>query len=114
MKAKLSIVPILAVLLIGCSVLGLAPAKSFDEGWSYAQAKTTALRDASTRALDAHLITSGDMEYCIAVADRSSQMLNLARRAMADGDLPAAEARLALVTNILAELELYLTQRGAK
>jgi flagellar basal body L-ring protein FlgH len=102
----------LLLVLAGCASLGLAPAKSFDERWSYAQAQTIGLRDASTRALDAKLITSGDMEYCIAVADRSTQMLTMARAAHNVGDISTAEGRLLLVSSILTDLETYLTKRA--
>lgn len=111
---KLAILFPLLFLLTACVSLGLAPAKTFDERWSYAQGQTTGLRDASTRALDAKLISSGDMEYCIAVADRSSGMLKLARAAYAGGDVSTAEGRLLLVSNILTELEQYLTKRSAQ
>lgn len=113
MKLKLAIVPLL-FLLSACASLGLAPAKTFDERWSYAQGQTTGLRDASTRALDAKLITSGDMEYCITVADKSTQMLALARTAYVGGDVSTAEGRLVLVSNILTDLEQYLTNRSAR
>lgn len=111
---KLAILFPLLFLLTACASLGLAPAKTFDERWSYAQGQTTGLRDASTRALDAKLIASGDMEYCISLADRSTQMLALARSAYAGGDVSTAEGRLRLVSNILTELEQYLTKRSAQ
>jgi hypothetical protein len=102
----------LMVLITGCASLGLAPAKTFDDRWSYAQAQTTGLRDASTRALNAKLITSGDMEHCIALADRSAQILAMARAAYTVGDLSTAEGRLLLASSLLADLEVYLTQRA--
>lgn len=109
---KLAILFPLLYLLTACASLGLAPAKTFDERWSYAQGQTTGLREASTRALDAKLITSGDMEYCIAVADRSTHMLTMARAAYNVGDISTAEGRLLLVSSILTDLETYLTQRA--
>lgn len=113
MLRKLSILPLLLI-LAACQSLGLAPADTFEKGWSYAQAHTTGLRDTCTRALDAHKIGSGDMEYCIATADRSRDMLALARAAHASGDISTAHGRLALVSGVLNELEQYLITRGVQ
>lgn len=104
--------PVVAV-LPGCASLGLSPAQSFEDRIAYSQAQTTGLRDASTRALDAKLISSEDMEFCITLADRSSDMLRLTRIAYGQGDLATAEGRLMLVSGILTELENYLTTRSA-
>jgi hypothetical protein len=99
--------------LTGCETLGLQQAKTFEDRWAYAQSQTTGIRETSTRALDAKLIDSGDMEYVIGVADRSSDLLRLARTARAAGDTSTAEGRLQLATAILSELESYLQQRSA-
>lgn len=103
-----------AVTLTGCAELGLQQPKTFEERWAYAQSQTTAIRETSTRALNAGLIDSADMEYTIGVADRSSELLRLARTAASAGDTKTAEGRLQLVTTILAELEGYLQKRSAQ
>lgn len=111
---KLAILFPLLFLLTACASLGLAPAKTFDERWSYAQGQTTGLREASTRALDAQFITSGDMEFCIDLADRTTKMLAMARAAYNVGDISTAEGRLLFASSLLSDLETYLTQRAKR
>lgn len=102
-----------ASMLTACQSVGLAQPESFDQRWAYSQTAVTGLREASTRALDAKLIGSADMEHVIAIADRCSDLLRLARDAAGAGDLSTAEGRLALARGVLNELEAFLASKNA-
>lgn len=113
-RLKISIVPLLALLIVGCGVLGMQKSQSFDDTWAHLQSQTTGLRDTSTRALDAHLITSAQMDYVISVADRSRTLLTVARTAYGNGDIPGAQRNLQLVTGVLDELERFLAESNQR
>jgi hypothetical protein len=101
---------LLALLLSGCAQLGIAPAKSFDDRLAYAYGTNTAIREASTSALNAKQITSEDMEHVMAVNDQARSILDAAR-GMKGIDPKAAEGRLVLATNLLVQLQQYLRSR---
>lgn len=111
---KRSILPLLALLIVGCGVLGLQQPQTFNDKWANLQAQTTGLRDVSTRALEARLITSDQMDYVIAVADRSRTLLTVARTAYGNGDIPSAQRNLQLVTGVLDELERFLADSNQR
>ena len=98
------------MLLSGCASLGLQEAKTFDQKLAYAYGNNTALREASTAALNAGQITSKDMEHIMAVNAQARSILDAAR-SMRGLDPQAAEARLVLATNLLVQLQQYLRSR---
>lgn len=110
----LSLLLLVTYVVAGCAQLGLATAKSFDERLAYAYGVNTAVREASTSALNAKTIASTDMEHVLKLTDEARGILDAARVASRVGDLQTAEARLLLATNILAELQAYLRNRGVK
>lgn len=100
----------LVLMLAACAQLGLAPAKSFDDRLAYAYGTNTALREASTAALNAKQITSSDMEHIMAVNDQARSILDAAR-GMKDIDPKTAEGRLVLATNLLVQLQTFLRSK---
>lgn len=103
-----------ASVLSGCESIGLVKAETFEQRWAYAQTQVTGLRETSTRALDGKLISSSDMEYVIGIADRTADLLRLAREAAGAGDLSTAEGRLALARGVLTELEAFLASKNTR
>lgn len=103
-----------ASVLSGCESIGMVKAETFEQRWAYAQTQVTGLRETSTRALDGKLISSTDMEYVIGVADRTADLLRIAREAAGAGDLSTAEGRLALARGVLTELEAFLASKNTR
>lgn len=103
-----------AAVLSGCESIGMVKAETFEQRWAYAQTQVTGLRETSTRALDGKLISSTDMEYVIGVADRTADILRIAREAAGAGDLSTAEGRLALARGVLTELEAFLASKNTR
>ena len=91
--------------ILGCAALGITPAQSFDDKLAYAYGMNTALREASTSALEAKTISSEDMEHIMAV---NAQARNLLDSARVIGDPKAAESKLVLATSLLIQLQNYL------
>ena len=104
----------LLAFLTGCAQLGLTPTQTFDNKLAYAYGANTAIREASTSALNAGTITSADMEFIIPLNRQARQILDAAKAATALGDLKTAEAKLLLATGILAQLQTYLRSKGVK
>lgn len=106
---------LLLVLLLGgwnaCSQLGLQPAKSFDDKLAYAYGANTAVREASTSALNAHTITSEDMKHIMALNKQARDLLDAARSIQVT-DVQTAESRLLLATSVIAQLQTYLRERS--
>lgn len=111
MSRKLALWPIL-LLLAACAQLGVQPAQSFDERLAYAYGTNTAVREASTSALNAGEITPDDMERVIALNDQARALLDAARLAHGTGDLETADARLTLAVSVLTQVQTYL--RGVR
>lgn len=101
------------VLLTACASLGIVPAQSLDQRIAYAKGVDTAVLTASTAALRAQEITSGDHEHVIAIADQAKSVLDSAVL-LADTDPAAADSKLQLATSILTELQGYLNSRKGK
>lgn len=104
---------LLFLLLAGCSTLGLEEPRDFPERLAYAEGLNTALRDASTDALDHHEITSKDMEHVMDINRQAKGLLGPARLFM-NTDLSTAEAKLTAAMKLLTELQSYLRARGVK
>lgn len=100
-------------MLAGCASLGLEPPHDLGDRLAYAEGMNTALRDASSDALDHHEITSNDMAHVIAVNKQAKELLAAARLVM-DTDPKTAEGRLLAATKLLTELQNYLRARGVK
>jgi len=105
---------LLIVLLAGCAQLGLATPQSFDEKIAYAYGTNTAIRQASTAALDAGKISSTDMRQVMAVNDQAGALLDAARAANDAGHGADADAHLRMATSILTSIQAFLDAKGVK
>lgn len=105
--------PIYALLLmaIGCQQLGIESPKSFDEKLAYAYGTNTAVREASTTALNAGKITSADMVHVMTINDQARGLLDGAKLAKEAGDMGSANSRLLLATSVLTQIQTYLNSR---
>ena len=104
---------VLLLLLAGCASLGLVPPESFGDRLAYAEGTNTAIREASTDALNNREITSADMEHVIKINAEVKTILRAARLTMGT-DLQTAEGKLLAATKLLTELQAYLRARGLK
>jgi hypothetical protein len=100
---KLFLVPILALLLVGCASQSIE--QELNTG---AQIHAAATRSVRT-ALDGHLISSKDAEAYQAIAVNSSAILDSAKD-LKDSDPSTAEGKVKLANDILAELQAYLVK----
>lgn len=112
MKHKISIVPLLALILVGCASLGLAPASSFEERLVYAVSQNAAVRNAAAASLERKEIALEDAQRVLKITDEVRTALDAARIANDAGDPSTAEGRLRLATTILIELQNYLRSRA--
>lgn len=109
---KLYLVPFLALLLIGCASLGLAPASTFDERLAYAVSQNAAVRTAAANSLNAGDISVDDAKRVLKITDEVRTALDAARLATNAGDVQTAEGRLQLATALLVELQRYLRSQS--
>lgn len=105
---------IIVLLLAGCAGLGLQSAQTFEQKLAYSYGVNTAIREASTSALNAGSISSADMEHVLKLNDEARSLLDAARFAHGSGDVATAEGRLALATSILVQLQNYLRSKGVQ
>lgn len=109
---KLSLVPILVLLLAGCAQLGLAPASSLTDRIAYAYGTHTAVLQSTTVALENGEISVEDAQRVLKVADQARDALDASRLALDVGDTSTAEGRLQLAVAILSELQAYLRRQS--
>jgi hypothetical protein len=105
--------PLILFLLCSCAQLGIAPAQSFDQKLAYAEQVDTAVLTASTSAVRAQQISSDDHQKVITVADQAKALIDSARP-LSTTDPTAANAKLALATSVLQQLQNYLNSRKRK
>jgi len=105
---------LLVMLIAGCASIGLATPKSISERLAYAYASHTAALQTIANTTNAKLLSSRDATAMLAIADQSRLLLDSARLAIDGGDLQSAEGRLVLATNVLRELQTYLTRTSAQ
>lgn len=101
------------VLLCSCAQLGIVPAQSFDQKLAYAEQVDTSVLMASTAALRAQQISSDDHEKVIAMADQAKSLIDSAKL-LSTTDPTGANAKLALATSVLTQLQTYLNSRKRK
>lgn len=99
--------------LSGCTQLGIAPAQSFDQKLAYAEQVDTAVLTASTVSLRAQQISSDDHEKVITMADQAKGLIDSAKL-LSTTDPAGANAKLALATSVLTQLQTYLNSRKGK
>jgi DNA uptake protein ComE-like DNA-binding protein len=98
-------------LLVSCAQLGIAPAQSFDQKLAYAEQADAAVLTASTASLRAQQISSADHEKVIAMADQAKGFIDAAKLASNPAD---ANAKLALATAVLTQIQTYITAHKGK
>lgn len=108
---------LLAILVISfmpaCAQLGVAPATTFNENLAYAYGTVTTIRTTATTALNAKQITADDGQHVLQITDQARTTLDSAR-IVAKTDLTGAQGKLNLATGVLAEVQKFLTSKGAK
>lgn len=103
---------LLALLIVGCASLGLAPASTFEERLAYAVTQNAAVRTAAANSLNAGDIGVDDAKRVLAITDQVRTALDAARLATNAGDIETAEGRLQLATALLLELQRYLRSQS--
>lgn len=103
---------LLALLIVGCASLGLAPASTFEERLAYAVSQNAAVRTAAANSLNAGDIGVDDAKRVLAITDQVRTALDAARLATNAGDIETAEGRLQLATALLLELQRYLRSQS--
>lgn len=103
----------LLLLLCSCSSLGLAPAQGFDQKLAYAEQVDTSVLTASTAALRAGEISSADQQQVITMADQAKALIDSAKL-LSSTDPTQANAKLALASAVLTQIQTYLNSRKGK
>ena len=101
-------------LLNACATLGLAPAKTFQEKWTYAVNTNIGVRASATNAVVAGEISSADAEQVLTLTDQVRGVLDSARLVFDAGDVEGANKKLALASAVLVQVQAYLRARGVK
>jgi hypothetical protein len=103
--------PVLILVLSGCSALGLATPKGFDQQLATGYGVHTAVVQATTVALTSGSISSIEAEVVQKQALASRQMLDTAK-SIETSNPAGASNDLALATSALAALQSYLNSRS--
>lgn len=104
------LLPLLLMILSGCAALGIQSAQTFDQKVAYAAQVNTAVLTASTAALRAKQISSADHEQVLKMSGEAKVLTDSARL-LSSTDPNAANAKLALATAVLTQLQTYLNSR---
>lgn len=112
LRHPLCLLPLL-LLLTACQSLGLNTPQSFDQKLAYAEQADTAVLTAATASLRAQQITSADQEQVIKLADEAKALIDSAKL-LSSSDPTAANAKLALASAVLTQLQTYLNSRKGK
>lgn len=110
MKLKLSIFPLLAVLLMGCASLGVPPADTFNKKAAVAEASIQAAGSLTLSLLQAHKITPSDGQNAVDQKNAFLKGVDVAKELSAT-DLSAADAKLKATQLSLEILKRYLEER---
>jgi hypothetical protein len=96
------------LLLSGCSALGLATPKSFDQSLANAYGVHTAVVSATATALASGAITSAEAGSVQIQANSARAMLDAAKAAETAGNSTGAQNDLSLAVTALTALQTYL------
>lgn len=99
-----------AVLLAGCTALGLPKAQTFEEKLTAGYATATAANQSVTALLKAKKIGSEDAEHVVAQVKNAVTGLDVART-MRKSDPKAADSKLTTVRAALTALQSYLAAK---
>lgn len=113
-RNKLPVLWLAAVLLAGCSYLGLQKAESFSEKLAYSYAGHKAVIDTATNAVATGALSVEDAKEVYELGVKAKTFLDSARTVYAAGDTKAADAKLLLAAAVLSELNRYLAARGVQ
>jgi hypothetical protein len=105
---KFKVLILTAILLGGCSLLGIKSGLSFDQQLASAYTVHTAVEQTTTAALQAGIITSADSDKVIVMANTSRSFLDAARVAEKAVDTAGASTKLQLAVNVLASIQSFL------
>jgi hypothetical protein len=105
MKLLLSLA---VVLMVGCTALGLATPKDFDQSLASAYGVHTAVITAATTALTNGAINSTDAQQVLTQASSARAMLDAAKAAESIGNTAGAQSDLTLASTALTALQTYL------
>jgi len=101
----------LALLLSGCTALGLPQADTFNERLAVGYATVTTVRTTAVTLLNTKKISAEDGQNVLSTTDGARAGLDLAR-VLAGTNLPAAESKLTAARSILTAVQAYLASRG--
>ncbi len=104
---------LMALSLISCAQLGLAPAKTVDQKLAYAYGMHTALQNSAAQAVQSQAISQAEGRSILGLADNARTLLDSAKEVEAAGDTKAADQKLSLATAILTQVQNYLSKRGS-
>ena len=102
----------IVLLFFGCTALGLAPAKSFDQQLAYGYSTVASIRQSAANALTTGVIKVEDAEQVQKLADQARAGLDVARGASFKGDMTTAVGQLQLANNVLTQLAVFLQSKG--
>lgn len=96
----------------GCSALGLAQPRTFQQGYAYGLAQIEALNNAARIELDAGRLPVKSAEYVLALTRQSRGYLEAARALHGTGDATGARTQAELAIAVLTQLQTFLNQGG--
>jgi hypothetical protein len=105
---------LMALAMIACSSLGLAPAQTFEQKLAYAYGTHTAVLETAATATRAGTLSQAEAKAVLAMADQSRSLLDSARAVYAANDQAGANSKLTLAVGILTQLQTFLNARGIK
>lgn len=98
---------LLCWLLVACSSLGLAPAKSLSDRLAYGYGTLSAVEFAAADATNAGELSKADAQTVLKLADNARTLLD-GSKSLLDTDPQAASTKLDLAVAVLTQLQTYL------
>jgi hypothetical protein len=108
---RTALAALLALAVVACQSLGLAPARSLDDRLAYAYGVHTAVVEVISSAAQTGQLTPPEARQAANLAENSRQILDTAK-ALEQTDAKGASSRLTLATAVLDQLQAYLKSRG--
>ena len=97
------------VLLTSCAAW--QPAQTFEQKLAYGYSVHTSVLQTAATGVSLGELTKEQGMSVLKLADESRVLLDSARAAMGIGDIKTAEGQLALATQILVQLQMYLREQ---
>jgi hypothetical protein len=105
-KVKHAAALLALVLVTACAAW--QPAQTFEQKLAYAYSVHTAVLNTAATGVSLGELKAEDGQMVLRLADESRVLLDASRAAMGAGDVTTAEGQLALATQILVQLQMYL------